>query len=35
MTTQTQTHDHATMYAVLVGGGLLALSVVALWFYAS
>jgi hypothetical protein len=35
MTTQTQTHDHAMMYALLAGGGLLVLSVVALWFYAS
>jgi hypothetical protein len=35
MTTQTQTHDHATMYAILAGGGLLVLSVIALWFYAS
>lgn len=35
MTTQTETHDHATLYAVLVGGGLFVLSVAALWFYAS
>jgi len=35
MTTQTETHDHAMMYAVLVGGGLFVLAVGALWFYAS
>ncbi len=35
MTTQTETHDHAMMYAVLAGGGLLVFAVIALWFYAS
>jgi hypothetical protein len=35
MTTQTQTHDHATMYALLAGGGMLVLGIIAVWFFAS
>ena len=35
MTTQTESRDHATMYALLAGGGMLVLGIIAVWYLAA